>query len=121
MIPRRVPAATGNRPLAPPAGPAILSPDQFTRPTDGPDERPRQAARGATGDTPAHAAGARNVHGPDPIGKGRQLYEIKAEGLKGRLFLVVAGEKTGTHRLLLADADGTGRQVFPLRGAAKDK
>jgi hypothetical protein len=61
------------------------------------------------------------VEREDPTSKGRRLYEIKAEGLKGRLFLVLAREKTGTHRLLLADTDGTVRQVFPLRGAAKDK
>ena len=55
----------------------------------------------------------------DPTRKGRRLYEIKGEGLKGRLFLVLAREKTNSHRLLVADKDGTVRRVLPLRGVAK--
>jgi hypothetical protein len=52
----------------------------------------------------------------DPTKKGRRLYEIKGEGLKGRLFLVLAREKTDAHRLLVAQEDGTVKQVIPLRG-----
>lgn len=57
----------------------------------------------------------------DPTGKGRRLYEIKGEGLKGQLFLVLAGERTESDRLLVADKEGTVKQVLPLRRVAKDK
>jgi hypothetical protein len=53
--------------------------------------------------------------------KGRRLYEIKGAGLKRRLFLVLAREKTDAHRLLVADEDGTVTRVFPLCGVAKGK
>jgi len=57
----------------------------------------------------------------DSTGKGRRLYEIKGVGLKGRLFLVFAGERAESHRLLVADKDGTVKQVLPLRRVAQDK
>jgi hypothetical protein len=57
----------------------------------------------------------------DSTGKGRRLYEIKGEGLKERLFLVLAREKTSSHRLLVADKEGKVKLVFPLRGAARDQ
>jgi RNA polymerase sigma factor (sigma-70 family) len=55
----------------------------------------------------------------DPTKNGRRLYEIKGEGLKARLFLVVARERTDSHRLLVAEKDGTVKQVIPLREVAK--
>jgi serpin B len=51
----------------------------------------------------------------DPTRKGRQLYEIKGKGLKGRLFLVVSPRDAGPHRLLIGDNDGSVRYVIPLK------
>jgi RNA polymerase sigma factor (sigma-70 family) len=55
----------------------------------------------------------------DPTKKGRRVYEVKGEGLKERVFLVVAREETGESRLLVADKDGMVQRVLPLRGVAQ--
>jgi hypothetical protein len=55
----------------------------------------------------------------DPARKARRLYEIKGEGLKVRLFLVVSRERTIPHRLLVAEKDGSVKQVFSLHDGGK--
>jgi hypothetical protein len=57
----------------------------------------------------------------DPAKKGRILYEITADKLTSRLFLVYSPGKAGPHRLILADRDGHTLRVFQLhnQNAAK--
>jgi hypothetical protein len=50
----------------------------------------------------------------EPASKGRRLYEVRGDGLRGRLFLVVAVTENGPSRLVVADLDGNPRMVLPL-------
>ena len=57
----------------------------------------------------------------DPANKGRRLYEIKADKLKGRLFLVAGANRLTPVRLLVAEKDGVVKHVFPLRESGNAK
>jgi hypothetical protein len=57
----------------------------------------------------------------DSTKKGRRLFEITGDDMKARLFLVVAVEKEGPHRLLFAEKDGNVKHVFSLRDESKRK